>query len=269
MDTLGYFQQKIFDLSRNISNEAFVITSFWKINMAFRPNVFELGYTDTVVIAYTQGSGACFCFGVIPEVSTDLIGKDARHLTSSNLFFRIASLDAAFSQVLPLANIKYKLTGLTGDKAYGRANIVCNEVARLVGKNKLTQPKILTIGSVGSMIHELVSRRYKVFATDLDPLVINSEMSGITIQDGAKSTLSLLEEVDIAIVTGMTLATETIDDVIEVANRTKTSLVLFAQTGANCHPYLRELGVDTVVSEFFPFYMFPGESEIHVYRSAN
>jgi hypothetical protein len=44
-------------------------------------------------------------------------------------------------------------------------------------------------------------------------------------------------------------------------------LLLFAETGANFgEEYCRTMGIDTVVSEPFPFYIFQGTSTIEVHR---
>src|SRR5262249_2606139 len=150
------------------------------------------------------------------------------------------------------ADLNYKLSEAISEKAFGRANIVCNEVSRLASQKQLLRPKVLTIGSVGTIIDELVVRNFEVYGTDLDPTVIGKQLGGVTIADGNQDTLTLLAAVDIAVVTGMTFATKTFDIILRTALQSKTSIVMYCQTGANFAPYLRELGVNTVVSEYFP-----------------
>jgi hypothetical protein len=66
----------------------------------------------------------------------------------------------------------------------------------------------------------------------------------------------------------MTLATDSLDLIISEARQAGTKLLIFAETGANFgEEYCRTLGVDTVVSEPFPFYIFQGLSTIEVYRN--
>jgi len=235
--------------------------------MAFRPNNLELGYTDTILVAYTHVAGACFCPYVVNDPATSFIGQDARTFTDDELCYRIAVLDAAFGIHRLPADLSYKLQEPIAEKAFGRANIVCNEVSRLASQRQLLRPKILTIGSVGTIISELVSRGYEVFGTDLDSSVVGKQLSGVTIADGNQETLSLLQSVDIAIVTGMTFATGTFDSILATGIKSNTAIVMFCQTGANFAPYLRELGVNSIVAEYFPFYMFPGESAISIFRS--
>ena len=54
---------------------------------------------------------------------------------------------------------------------------------------------------------------------------------------------------------------------IEAARESDTRLLVFAETGAFFGPeYCRTVGIDTVVSEPFPFYIFQGVSRIEVHR---
>jgi hypothetical protein len=54
---------------------------------------------------------------------------------------------------------------------------------------------------------------------------------------------------------------------VDEAQKAGTKLLLFAETGANFgEEYCRSIGVDAVVSEPFPFYIFQGVSTIEVYR---
>lgn len=64
----------------------------------------------------------------------------------------------------------------------------------------------------------------------------------------------------------MTLATDTLDQILEAAQENDTRVLVFAETGANLGEALCRLGVDTVVGEPFPFYIFHGTSQINVYR---
>ncbi|MGD8628540.1 MAG: hypothetical protein PVH52_05625, partial [bacterium] len=67
--------------------------------------------------------------------------------------------------------------------------------------------------------------------------------------------------------TGMALTTDALGDIIDVCKQHDTRLVIFAETGAHFgEEYCRTLGVDSVVSEPFPFYIFQGMSRIEIYR---
>jgi hypothetical protein len=76
-----------------------------------------------------------------------------------------------------------------------------------------------------------------------------------------------VEHSDLAVVTGMTLASNTLADIIAVANSSGTPIVLVAETGAWFAPEYRDAyGIHSVVAEPFPFYIFSGPSEINLYR---
>jgi outer membrane protein assembly factor BamB len=80
---------------------------------------------------------------------------------------------------------------------------------------------------------------------------------------------SVLVDGDLAIVTGMTIFNDSLEEIVEVAQSRGTKLLMFCETGANfAEEYCRSIGVDTVVSELFPFYIFQGTSTIEVYRRA-
>lgn len=270
MTALDYIKEKLIKFSVGYSEDRFRLTALFKIDMMFRPNMLELGYTDTVIVAQTSKSGACFCADTQFSLEKSVIGQDTRNLLNvNNHYLQIAALDAAFSEFPLLPDLQFILKGSPAIKASGRTNIVVNEVARIVANRQLAKPCVLTIGTVATMVSELVRRGYRVCCTDLDPVVIGANMSGIIVEDGKQKTLELTAKADIAIATGMTLATQTFDEILHTAIANQTSLVLFAQTGANFAPFLRELGVDTVVSEKFPFYMIPGQSPVEVFRKCS
>ena len=59
---------------------------------------------------------------------------------------------------------------------------------------------------------------------------------------------------------------DTMEDIFEAARRGGTKLVMFCETGANlCQEYVK-LGVDSAIAEYFPFYIFGGQTRIDIYR---
>jgi hypothetical protein len=96
--------------------------------------------------------------------------------------------------------------------------------------------------------------------------MIGREIHGVKVEDGYR-TNELVGSADLAIVTGMTIATDSLELILEAAHAGGTRLLVFAETGASFgEEYCRTLGVDTVVSEPFPFYIFQGTSIIEVFR---
>lgn len=75
-------------------------------------------------------------------------------------------------------------------------------------------------------------------------------------------TLELLREVDLAIVTGMTITTHTLDAIIDTCKENNVKLIVYAETGANMGQYYVSRGVNTYLGEIYPFYIFNGISTI-------
>lgn len=144
--------------------------------------------------------------------------------------------------------------------------MVVNEVKNLCLQLKKQPLKVLVVGVIGNFIYLLNKEGYKVTATDFYSSVVGCSIHGVYVENGSK-TLELIEYSDIAIVTGMTLATETIDNIILAAKKSGTRLIFYCETGANLSSEYCSLGVDVVISERFPFYVFNGESIIDIYRN--
>lgn len=263
---IPFLRQRIGKLTLGENPQEFSLQSIWNVQMAFRPNSLELGYTDNVIIAHSFGVGAAFCNSQSVSVDTTLIGQDCRNIRNCDHCITLAALDSTYAAYPVQHELEFTLTDKIPVKAFGRAAIVASEVSRIALIEKLQTPSVVTVGSVGTIIHELVMRKFSVSATDLDPVVIGANMSGVVVEDGNHSTLARVAEADIAVVTAMTLVTDTFDEILTTAKNSRTKIILFAQTGANFAPYLIEIGVHTVVAEHFPFYMFPGNSRITVHR---
>lgn len=93
-----------------------------------------------------------------------------------------------------------------------------------------------------------------------------SGLNGVRVEHGCR-TLELIGEHDVVLATGMTLATNTLPAILERVRETRTRLVLFAATGSHFgREYCRTFGVDVVVSEPQPQYLFQGVTDIRVYR---
>ena len=109
-----------------------------------------------------------------------------------------------------------------------------------------------------------------VTASDLDENIINKELCGVNIADGALHTDELVAEADLAIITGMTISNGSLPEIIKIAKENNTKIMIIAETGAGFgRAYCELFGVDIVVSEPYPFYIFNCYSEIKIYRKGN
>jgi hypothetical protein len=247
-------------------SEEFILRGIWKMEMGFCPSLNDPAFVDTVVLAETSGVGYCVCHDKNLKLPIDWIGRDVREITTSDRCLRVAILDAAYSALVFAPTYSLALLGSSNNKALGRASIISYEILRLVPKIARSSLNVAVVGAVGSILAELKKLGLSVRSTDMDSSVIGETLGGVKVEDGHGQTTSMLASADLALVTGMTISTNTLDDIFSVCRSNKTKLIMFIQTGSNfASEYLRR-GADTVVAEIFPNYIFPGETVVKVFR---
>lgn len=223
---------------------------------------FNLAY----LLVQTEDIGCCY-------VPTDALqGLDAANLIGASIFDRLdhpalalAAVDAGFG-CLPKHGRDAVIEGRNYEKAPLRARLICEEVKRLLPDPESPR-RIGMVGVVGEVMHELRGwPGTQIRATDFAPAVAGSSMEGVTIEWGLE-TVEMVESVDVAIVTGMTLANGSLEDILRAASRADTRLVVFAETGHNLGPKYLQRGADVVIAEDFPFYLSaPGRSRFRIER---
>jgi hypothetical protein len=252
--------------SRGLPDEDFLIRGLWRTDLLFRPNPAERTFSYTYLIVQTVGDGACYC-STIPRLTEGrhLVGKDVRRADFKYRCFEVAAVDALFSAFEKHPAESKTMTGSSREKALWRSRIVVDEVVRLLDSGAAGGAKVVNVGVIGNIIRMLTDRGIEVFGTDEDPVLVGTEIAGVPIY-GEEKTVELVEECDVAVMTGMIISTDTMEDIFEAARRGGTRLVMFCETGANfCEEYVK-LGVDTAIAEPFPFYIFGGTTTIDIYR---
>jgi hypothetical protein len=248
-----------------LPDEAFVIRGLWKIELLFQPTVHERAFSYTVMLAQTMGQGCCYSD---PDHALDpkLLGKDAREHIGGRGCTSIALLDSLYASIPKHPTETHELRGNSVDKTRKRNSILVSEAERLIASSPGGDVHLVNVGVVGDLIKRLKDRGHAVFATDLDEQLVGKDLHGVRVEHGSK-TLEYVKSCDIAIVTGMALSTNTLDEILAEAQENGTKILLFAETGANfAEEYCCTIGIDVVVSEPFPFYIFQGVSTIEVYR---
>jgi uncharacterized protein (DUF4213/DUF364 family) len=125
----------------------------------------------------------------------------------------------------------------------------------------------VNVGAIGVIIDTLRKQNMHVTATDLDEALINNKLSDVEIADGALHTNEYVAEADVAIVTGMCIGNGTLPEIVDIANKNGTKLIIVAETGAGLgRAYCDLFDIDVVVAEPFPFYIFDCHSEMLIYR---
>lgn len=263
MDILNQLRERAEERLNSLSREEAIIRGLFNFDLFFKPTVKERTFSYSVITAECLHQGACYAAEDV-TLDRDLMGKDARNVDSEYRCVETAILDALYANFNRQKSYSLYLEGTAKEKARPRAEIVVNEATRFFD-NKIGK-KALNVGVVGEFIPLLESHGLDVSLTDMDPQLLGHDINGIPVENGELKTLSRVEESDVAIVTGMTISTHTLDDILQIAKKYDTKLVVFAETGAYFGEELCRMGVDTVVSEPFPFYIFDGTSRIDIYR---
>jgi uncharacterized protein (DUF4213/DUF364 family) len=224
------------------------------------------------VCVQTNHIGTCYYErDAPPPVIDELVLNSNVEKAYLSRYMHIAALDALYGNLIREPDQRYVLTGTASEKALERARIVCDEVDRVAHRIGQRDPiRIVNVGVVGDFLEILVANsRYSVEATDFYNAVIGRPIHGVRVQDGRNNfSARCVARADVAVVTGMTLANDTIDPIFAAAREHGTGLILFAETGANFAEIYLEAGAACVISEGFPFYLSGSpECDVRVYRA--
>jgi len=264
-DTFEILRDRLAALPGACTDEDCLVRGIWKVELAFRPNPAERTFKYTFWLAMTRGQGCCYCTGD-DERGRELVGSDARELVKEKTCISIAALDSLYASVPKKPAAVHELSGTAIEKTGPRTDIIAAEAERLLAGVKGRKPRVVNVGVVGNVVRRLLDRGCEVAATDLEPEMVGRDVHGVKVEDGFH-TLEQVREADLAIVTGMTIATDSLGLIVEAAQEAGTKTLVFAETGANfAEEYCRTVGIDAVVSEPFPFYIFQGRSRIEVFR---
>lgn len=252
-----------------IKNEDALIKGMWGVDCLFQPKKDERVFDCDFVVAQTMGQGCAYgnSEGFERNYLRSLIGKNYFELSFTDAAVEIAIMDSLYEKVFPV-NWDYEICaqGTSAEKLHKRSEIIFNEAMHLLEGKK--DKKVVNVGVVGDIIKTFVDEGIDISGTDFDSEIIGKEMfSKAPIYDGAKS-LDYVAAADVAVVTGMALATGTIDGILKTAKQNNTKIIIFAETGANMADAYIKCGADVFVSEPFPFYIFNGESKMRVIRKS-
>lgn len=264
---LDFLSQTALERSQIFPDEEFILRGLWRVDYRSQPNAEERIMKYSFLMAQTTHQGCCYAdFGSVKaaSISDSLVGCDARTMPASDITERIALLDAVFGTLCGRSAESRILAGKPSEKASQRAELVTAEVLREL--DRCNNRRVANIGVMGNFIHHLRRHAVELTASDLDPELVGEYIHGVNVVHGSKS-LELVADSDVALVCGEALATQTLDDIIRTAHASHTALVIFAVSG--CHfaeEYVRTFGVNVVISEPQPQYLFEGISRIEVYR---
>ena len=264
--TLEIIKNNIIEKSKNIPDEHFLIKWIWNFDMKAQPNINERIFTESGLIVATSGLWTSFYMPQEEVIINDsLIWKDGRYIKTDNVALQVAILDSCYAIIPSKPNKEYVLNGDTTSKSIERAKIIVEEIKLILKWLNTDNPSILMIGVVKAIIKELSDNNINPILSDLDNNIINAQVKNFKVIDW-NSNIDLIKKVDIILMTGMTISTSTIDEILLNAKKQNKPVVIYAQTGSNfAQEYIR-LWVKTVISEAYPWYCFPWSNKINIYR---
>jgi hypothetical protein len=266
-DIYGILRDQAFKKTAGLKDDDFLIRGLWKVDLAFRPNIHERTFRYWFLVSQTVGQGSCYCDKEL-EIDDSLIGKDAREIISERDCYSISVLDSIYASIPRNPHKVYEIKGNSIEKTVKRNAILQEEVEHVLRQAppKSERPTVLNVGVLGNLIKELTDKDYSVIATDLDEEIIGKPVHGVIVEHGSE-TYQHIKDADAAVITGMTLTTDAVGDIVDMCRSHGTRVVMFAETGANFgEEYCQTIGIDSVVSEPFPFYIFQGVTTIEIHR---
>ena len=266
---LKVLKEWILAATKDLTAEDMRIEGSWLLNLNYQPFIGERLFEYDVALVQVKATGAAYsAYGSLDKSELNsLVGNDARKIiTDEYSSVNIALLDAMFASLSPKADEEFLISG--DDKAGQRADIICNEVLNMSRKKLIPErPKVVNVGAIGCIIDKLSKKGMIVTATDLDESIIDKELCGVKIADGALHTERLVAEADLAVITGMTISNGSLPELISIARENNTKVMMVAETGAGFgRAYCDLFDIDVVISEPYPFYIFKCYSEIKIYR---
>ena len=174
-------------------------------------------------------------------------------------YLEVAIVDALYSFVNnDLLKNKEILKGNIRQKATQRAIKLLEHIPN--GSN------VLIFGAATEIIEVAKSKNCKIRILDLEEQKIGMEISAINVNDGSQCDIEEeIKNTDYVVATGMIFVSETADMIIEITKRYDKHLTVYMETGSNFGPQLIKHGVNKVLSEFFPYYDFFGNTKYLVF----
>ncbi|MBI2022000.1 hypothetical protein HYS93_03960 [Candidatus Daviesbacteria bacterium] len=187
------------------------------------------------------------------------IGKDISDVLKLNIkpYFKVALADAIYSHLNRFLPTK-ELIGNIREKAIQRAVELLKDIP--------SNSKVVLIGAASEIIEQSIKEEVNLTVVDLAPNKLGLNIENVKIIGGSNEiTLDIIKHSDYAIVSGMVFSTDTADSVIKIAKDNNVKLIFFMETGSNFGQELLNYGADKILSEYFPYYDFYGNTKYQIF----
>jgi hypothetical protein len=249
-----------------IQDEAY-IKGIWSVDCLFNPDDHERVFDFKFLVVKSLGQGSAYSMRKDYGSSylKSFMGKRIDRIEFDDIAFEVAVYDSIFDKYQDKDFYAgFRLSGSSVSKAVERAKIVCGECEDLL--KGIKEPKIVNVGVVTNVVRLLKDRGYDVAGTDFDSEIVDTDIyKDVHVYPG-DMTYEMVCRSDLAVVTGMTLTTDSADMILSAARESGTKVVIFAETASNLGDFFIDAGADSFISEPFPFYIFDGDTNIYVKR---
>lgn len=244
------------------------IVGIWATDCLYNPmqngRIFKYKF---IVVQTNLGQGCAYSVNENYDVNylESLIGQDCLNVKIDDMALYVACMDSLMENIsfgYDFDNVIIK--GISNDKLHMRTDTIINEAKQLLGE--LRGKSILNVGVVGDIIKKFCEIGCNVIGSDFDDTIVGKKLFNMVPIESGENTLELLTKADLAVVTGMTITTKTLDSIIDCSIKNNVKLIVFAETGANMGQYYVHKGVNCYLGEKYPFYIFNGESNIIITR---
>lgn len=222
-------------------------------------------YTDPYILVQliSGAQGACFIEEdeFRPEDIEGIVGtRPLDAIPRVPPCLGIALLDAFYSHINSLEQIQpieiYEFSGLASEKSIRRA-IKLVELAKVQSGSR-----VALIGVIADIVRAVIDRGGEIRAADL--ALVGANIHGVPVQ---KEAAPLVEWADIVIMTGSTLRTNTLYELLQAAKQLPRHVLIYTMSGSNIAPRYLDYGADVVTAETFPYYWYANVvSKMSIYR---
>lgn len=242
-----------------VCNQNQRVYGLWKIDCKFNPNG-ERCFNYKIIVIKTKYQGAAYYVDNINEFDSEsIVGSKISEIKIEHNGLLLAILDSLAPRRRPDTVIN--LQGDSISKSVERAEIIARYAEMLIEESNINKKiDFINVGVVTLLMKNLIRKGYIVKGSDFDKSIIDDKDVF-----GGEHTLELVKQARVAIVTGMTMTNGTIMDILKVARDSGTKVIMFNETGAGLNTFLLDLGVDIIISEPFPFYIYDGNTTIEVH----
>ena len=179
------------------------------------------------------------------------------------LYLKVALVDALYSilnRKSDARNSKSLLVGNLKQKASQRAKELFQHIP--------DGSKVLLIGAVAEIAEEALRKHIRLTTLDLEPQKLGLNLHHSRVYSGHKLNYLRIKisDSDYVIATGMIFSTGTADEIFRISTEYGTRLILFMETGSNFGQELLAFGAELVLSEYFPYYDFYGDTKFSIFE---